>query len=153
VLNNINELYKNIILDHNNNPNNFGILKNAHYVSCGYNPICGDKIIIFVNMNNNTIIDVKFKSDGCAISKASASMMTNHIYKNTIIQIKKIYTAFHAFLTQPNISKNDMQLLGKLTVFNGVKKFPIRIKCATLAWHTLNKALKKPMSENNICGQ
>jgi nitrogen fixation NifU-like protein len=136
----IDELYQDVILEHNNNPTNYRRIKNATHYSKGYNPFCGDYIEIFCNIQKKVIEEVSFFGEGCAISKASASIMMNLIEKKTTREALEIFSMFHKFLMN---KKSVLNLHSKeLKIFEGVKKFPLRIKCATLAWHTLRSAIK-----------
>jgi len=136
------DLYQELILDHNSSPHNFGELANANHKACGNNRLCGDRLTLFVQVDQSVVADVKFNGEGCAISKAAASMMTDAIKGKTLSEVEKIFNQYHALLTDDENDSNNMELLGKLVAFKGVKQFPIRVKCATLAWHTLNAALK-----------
>lgn len=136
------DLYQELILDHNSCPHNFGELANANHKACGVNTLCGDKLTLFVQVDSNVISDVKFNGEGCAISKAAASMMTDAIKGKTLDEVEKIFAEYHALLTDDESPPEDLVLLGKLAAFKGVKQFPIRVKCATLAWHTLKAALE-----------
>ncbi len=136
-------LYQEVILDHNKNPRNFGELESATHKAVGHNPLCGDHIEIFLKVNNNVVEDVKFKGVGCAISKASASIMTTVLKGKTVNEIKNLFEKYHKVLTSKPDEPVDINELGKLSVFVGVREFPVRVKCATLAWHTLMEALEK----------
>jgi len=137
----IDELYQDVILEHNSNPINFYRMKNATHYSKGYNPFCGDYIEIFCSIQLNKIDRISFFGEGCAISKASASIMIKLIEKNTIKEALGIFSIFHKFLIH---KKNDITSYTKeLAIFRGVKKFPLRIKCATLAWHTFRSSIKR----------
>ena len=137
----LSELYQEVILDHNKNPRNFGELEHYNHYACGHNPLCGDDIELFIEENNGVIEQVKFRGAGCAISKASASIMTTILKNKTIDEAKKLFADFHKAVTSnPNSSYEDLNL-GKLSVFCGVREFPARVKCASLAWHTLMNAL------------
>ncbi|MDQ1265143.1 MAG: nitrogen fixation protein NifU [Bacteroidota bacterium] len=142
-MNEIDELYQQVILDHNKNPRNFGALENATHHAEGHNPLCGDHIDLFLDIDGDKINQVKFEGSGCAISKASASIMTTLLKGKTIEEAKKLFDDFHNIVTSEMGTEQDFGNLGKLTVFNGVREFPSRIKCASLAWHTLMDALKK----------
>ena len=143
MFNDLNELYQELILDHNASPHNFGEIKEFTNMACGHNPLCGDKITIFIQLKLNKILNIKFKGNGCAISKASASMMTDALIGKTIVEANKLFDNFHFLLTSDKENIKNLDLLGKLLIFKGVKKFPIRIKCATLSWHTMKAALDK----------
>ena len=133
------DLYQEVILDHNRRPRNFGTLPGAR-AAVGHNPLCGDRITVFLDRDGDTLKDVRFEGAGCAISKASASMMTESVKGKTRAQAERLFDAFHGMLTED--APPDAALLGKLVVFSGVREFPVRVKCATLAWHTLRAALE-----------
>ena len=136
------ELYQEIILDHNKDPRNFKELESATHTSEGYNPLCGDKINLFLEVDDDKIKDIGFQGSGCAISKASASIMTDLIKGKSKQEITILFEKFQDLVTS-EISKNfDMMELGKLAVFAGVREFPTRVKCASLAWHTMLSALE-----------
>ena len=132
------ELYQEIIVDHGKQPRNFGELKNANHKQLGNNPLCGDKLLIFVHEENGVITDIRFEGQGCAISVASASLMTETVKGKSKQEIEKLFQHFQHLVTHGH----DDADLGKLAVFSGVAEFPIRVKCATLAWHTLRAALE-----------
>jgi nitrogen fixation NifU-like protein len=137
------DLYQELILDHTKHPRNFGQLKNSNCRADGHNPLCGDKLTVFLEVENDVIAGVSFQGSGCAISTASASMMTESIRGKTRAEVQTLFEKFHQLLTGPqDIELEDSDELGKLVVFSGVKEFPVRVKCATLAWHTLKAALK-----------
>ena len=136
------ELYQEVILDHGRHPRNFGILPCANYHQEGYNPLCGDKIMLHIHEENGTVLDLKFEGSGCAISMASASLMTECLKGKSRDNIQDVFDAFHQWITNENVSDILQDKLGKLTVLGGVREFPARVKCATLAWHTLKAALE-----------
>jgi len=137
----LSELYQEVILDHNKNPRNFGELEKYNHYASGHNPLCGDNIDVFIDEVDGVIVEVKFRGAGCAISKASASIMTTLLKGKTIEEARKLFDKFHtAVISDPNSSYEDLNL-GKLSVFCGVREFPARVKCASLAWHTLINAL------------
>ncbi len=139
--NELSDLYQEVILDHNKNPHNFGKLEHYSHYAKGNNPLCGDNIELFLEIENYIIKDIKFNGSGCAISKASASVMTTLLKGKTIEEAKKLFEDFHnAVILNPNTSSDDLNL-GKLNVFCGVREFPARVKCASLAWHTLQNAI------------
>lgn len=140
--NEIRELYQQVILDHNKSPRNFKKLENANHFAEGYNPLCGDHIDIFIYTEDNVIKDVSFQGSGCAISKSSASLMTTMVKGKTIAEAEEIFSKFQDLVTGKLNSKEKIEELGKLAIFQGVREFPARVKCASLAWHTLNSALK-----------
>jgi nitrogen fixation NifU-like protein len=132
------DLYQEVILDHNRRPRNFHVIANARKAD-GYNPLCGDRITVYVRIEDDVIGDIGFEGSGCAISKASASLMTEAIKGKSIAQANTILQQFHQMITAaPEAPIDD---LGKLTVLAGVRRFPIRVKCASLAWHTLAAAV------------
>jgi len=137
----INELYQDVILEHNSKPINYYRMKDATHYSKGYNPFCGDNIEVFCFVSNNVIEKISFFGEGCAISKASASMMMSLIERQTIKEAMQIFAKFHKFLTGQNNSLDKYNQ--DLIIFKGVKNFPLRIKCATLAWHALRSSIKK----------
>ncbi|ROL58752.1 SUF system NifU family Fe-S cluster assembly protein [Bacteroidetes/Chlorobi group bacterium MS-B_bin-24] len=136
-------LYQEMILDHNKNPRNFGELEDATHKAVGHNPLCGDHIEIFLKVKDGKVEDVKFKGVGCAISKASASIMTTVLKGKTLDEVKNLFEKFHNVLTSKPDEPVNTEELGKLAVFAGVREFPVRVKCATLAWHTLIEAIEK----------
>lgn len=135
----IRDLYQEVIIDHNRSPRNFHTMDGATSCAEGYNPLCGDKLALYLNIENDVIVDASFTGEGCAISTASASMMTEALIGKTVAEVEAVFKQFHDMLTLDN---SDNQGLGKLTIFAGVKAYPARVKCATLAWHTLAAALK-----------
>lgn len=136
------ELYQEVILDHNKSPRNFKKLKDANRTAEGYNPLCGDQITIFIKLEDGIISDISFLGSGCAISKASASMMTASLKGKTKAEAEILFNKVHKMLTGELEAKNDLQDLGRLAALSGVCQFPARVKCASLSWHTLNAALK-----------
>lgn len=134
------ELYQEQILEHSKTPRNFRELQNANHKAEGYNPLCGDHFTVFIDLEGDKIHDVTFQGSGCAISKASASMMTQSVKGKTKEEAEKIFEEFHQLVTGQ--ANGDRESLGKLAVFAGVSEFPVRVKCATLAWHTLQAALE-----------
>jgi nitrogen fixation protein NifU and related proteins len=136
------DLYQEVILDHNKSPHNYREMADATRLALGHNPLCGDKLKLYVKIEGGRIADVAFQGSGCAISKASASIMTDAVKGATVEEAEALYGKFHDLLTGPSDVKADGSGLGKLAVFSGVREFPARVKCATLAWHTLESALK-----------
>lgn len=136
------ELYQQVILDHNKSPRNFRQIENATQHAEGYNPLCGDHIDIYLMMEDGVVKDVSFKGEGCAISKASASLMTSILKGKTKEEAEKLFQKFHDLVTGKLGENPDIEELGKLAVFAGVQEFPVRVKCASLAWHTMINALK-----------
>ena len=133
------DLYQEVILDHNRNPRNFGPLEDADLRADGHNPLCGDKLSIAVNVVEGVVTDVRFEGSGCAISKASASLMTEGIKGRTLDEARKLFDRFHQLVTDRSVPPDEE--LGKLAVFAGVRDYPARVKCAILAWHTLRAAV------------
>lgn len=131
-------LYQEIIVDHGKAPRNFGKLEQANHCQAGHNPLCGDKLMLYVREQNGVIEDLRFEGTGCAISVASASLMTEAVKGKSIHEIDKLFELFHLLVTEGTEPKEE---IGKLAVFSGVAEFPVRVKCATLAWHTLKAAL------------
>ena len=136
------DLYQEVILDHNKSPHNYREMVDATRMALGHNPLCGDKMKLYVRIEGDRIADVAFQGSGCAISKASASIMTDSIKGKSLAEAEALHGKFHDLLTGPPDVKADGAGLGKLAVFSGVREFPARVKCATLAWHTLEAALK-----------
>jgi nitrogen fixation NifU-like protein len=134
------DLYQEIILEHSKTPRNFRAMETANRHAEGYNPLCGDHYTIFLDVADDSIRDISFQGSGCAISKASASMMSQALKGKTKEQAEELFSQFHRILTGEG--SGDASELGKLEVFAGVANFPTRIKCATLAWHTLQAALR-----------
>jgi nitrogen fixation protein NifU and related proteins len=136
------ELYQQVILDHNKSPRNFRLIEHPTNHAEGYNPLCGDNINVFLNVNADGIIeDISFQGSGCAISKASASLMTSMLKGKTVKEAENIFNKFHELVTDKLGDNPDIDELGKLAVFGGVREFPARVKCASLAWHTMINAL------------
>jgi nitrogen fixation NifU-like protein len=138
----LNELYQQVILDHNKKPRNYHTMENPSFKSEGFNPLCGDRITVYVETEGDQIKDVSFEGSGCAISKASASLMTESVKGKSREEIEALFKQVHEMLTAAPDATVDTKNLGKLAAFSGVREFPIRVKCATLAWHTLNSALQ-----------
>jgi nitrogen fixation NifU-like protein len=138
----ISELYQEVILDHNQRPRNFRALEGAARRAEGHNPLCGDRLTLFVDLKEGRVTEIGFVGSGCAISKASASMMTEAIKGRTPGEAEALFQAFHGLVTGDGTVQADDPRLGKLVVFAGVRDYPIRVKCATLAWHTLRAALE-----------
>ena len=136
------DLYQEVILDHNRHPRNFGAMQGADRAIDGHNPLCGDKLTLFLRMEGDRIAEVSFVGAGCAISKASASLMTDAVKGRTVAEASDMFKAFHEMVTAgPDPSPELLASVGKLAVFMGVAEYPTRVKCATLAWHTLHAAL------------
>lgn len=140
------ELYQQVILDHNKTPRNFREVPDANRTADGHNPLCGDRIRLFVKVTDGVIEDVGFQGQGCAISQASASVMTTVVKGKTVAEAEELFQAFHGMVT--GTAEPDRQVLGtKLVAFSGVKGFPARVKCANLPWHTLHAAVQESASE------
>ena len=137
------ELYQSVILDHNRKPRNFREPENANRCARGDNPLCGDKLTVFLTIEADVVTDAAFTGSGCAISTASASLMTEAIKGRPRDEVERLFEGFHTLVTSNPMSPADASQLGKLAVFSGVREFPIRVKCATLAWHTMNAALSE----------
>ncbi|HLW53361.1 MAG TPA: SUF system NifU family Fe-S cluster assembly protein [Candidatus Angelobacter sp.] len=133
------ELYQEVILEHSKHPRNFRVLDSASHRAEGFNPLCGDRFTIYVDVQDGSIRDITFQGSGCAISKASASMMTQTLKGKSEGEAESMFTRFHDLVTGHGSRGED---LGKLAVFSGVSEFPLRVKCATLAWHALRAALQ-----------
>jgi len=135
------ELYQEVIFDHYKRPRNFQKLADADRCANGHNPLCGDHVTVYLRMKDDRIEDVSFEGSGCAISTASASLMTEVLKGKTVADAERMFEGFHAMVTEPDPESHPD--LGKLEVLSGVREFPARVKCATLCWHTLNAALKR----------
>jgi len=136
----LSDLYQEILLDHNSKPHNFKAIEDASQTSEGFNPLCGDQITLFLKVIDGVIDDVGFQGTGCAISRASASMMTQSIKGQSVERAEVIFDAFHHMITEPG-AELDLDTLGDLETLSGVNEYPTRIKCAILAWHTMKAAL------------
>ena len=136
------ELYQEVILDHNRRPRNFRAIEGANRHAEGYNPLCGDRLSLYLKVENQVITDASFQGSGCAISKASASMMTDSVKGKTLSEAREMFERFHQMVTGHAGPAAEQGALGKLAVFEGVRQYPARVKCASLAWHTLRAALK-----------
>ena len=137
----INELYQEVILDHNKNPRNFREMESATNTADGHNPLCGDALKVYVEMEDEKVKDVAFLGSGCAISKASASIMTQTVKGKSREEAEKMFDEFHRMVTGELDEETEENSLGKLKIFAGVREFPARVKCASLSWHTLHAAL------------
>jgi nitrogen fixation NifU-like protein len=135
------DLYRDVILDHNKRPRNFGMLEQADSRADGHNPLCGDRLTVFLRMSGDRVEDIRFEGKGCAISTASASMMTEAIKGKDKADIGTLFGKIHSLLTQQNAVADPS--LGKLAALCGVREYPARVKCASLCWHTLNAALER----------
>jgi nitrogen fixation NifU-like protein len=137
----LSDLYQEVILDHNKRPRNFRRIENPSHHADGHNPLCGDRLRLFVQVDGNVVKDIAFEGSGCAISKASASLMTDEVKGRTLDEVHALFDRFHRMVTTP--SDQPVEDLGKLSVLAGVREFPVRVKCASLAWHTLKAALQR----------
>ena len=135
------ELYQSVILDHNKQPRNFREPEGANRTADGFNPLCGDKITVYLELEDDVVKDVGFSGSGCAISTASASLMTQSIKGKSVADVRQLFDGFHELVTGNPGEEADSEGLGKLAVFSGVREFPVRVKCATLAWYTMRSAL------------
>jgi len=138
------DLYQDVILDHNKRPRNFGKVPDANRTARGHNPLCGDHITLTLKVDGDRIEEIAFEGQGCAISKASASLMTSAVKGKSRSEAAALFDAFRKMVTGEPHSPEDRKVMGKLEVFSGVSEFPARVKCATLAWHTLKGALESP---------
>lgn len=149
-MNDLRELYEEVILDHNRNPRNYpkkpqGCNHSAH----GFNPLCGDEFHVYLTVEDDVIKDVGFEGAGCAISTASASLMTEAVKGKRVEEVETLFRHVHDLLTEEKQEGDPSEFLGKLTVLTGVKEYPMRVKCATLAWHTMHAALEE--EEGTVC--
>lgn len=135
------DLYQEVILDHNRRPRNFRTLPAPSHSAEGYNPLCGDRLHLYLQVEDGVVRDVGFEGSGCAISKASASLMTDSIKGRPVAEVRELFQRFHRMVTTPPDA--PVEDLGKLSVLSGVREFPVRVKCASLAWHTLKAALDR----------
>lgn len=136
------ELYQETILDHSKRPRNFREMVDANATAVGHNPLCGDRVTVYLSVRDDTIADIAFVGQGCAISKASASLMTDAVKGKSKAQVHTLFETFHRMVTGRPGDPVDAAALGKLAVLSGVSEFPVRVKCASLPWHTLEAALK-----------
>ena len=137
----LSDLYQEVILDHNKRPRNFRALETANHSAEGFNPLCGDRLHLYVRVDGDVVTDVGFQGSGCAISKASASLMTDSIKGRPVAEVRALFERFHKMVTTP--PEKAVEDMGKLSVLAGVREFPVRVKCASLAWHTLKAALDR----------
>lgn len=135
------DLYQEVILDHNRKPRNFHALDGASHTATGKNPLCGDTIVVYAKVEDGIIKDISFQGSGCAISKSSASLMTSELKGKTLDEAEILFQTFHEMITTDPSIEQDTEQLGKIAVFAGVREYPARVKCASLAWHTLKAAL------------
>ncbi len=138
----LDDLYQDIILNHNKRPRNYGKLATATHQAEGHNPLCGDEVTVYVHLDGDTITDVSFDGQGCAISKASASLMTTRLKGRTLAEVRNLAQEVRAMLAGQDEDEPDLEKLGDLAALAGVRKYAVRVKCATLAWHTLEAALE-----------
>ncbi len=138
----LNELYQSVILDHNRSPRNFREIDGTAHCAEGYNPLCGDHLTVYAELDGDVITDASFVGDGCAISKASASMMTQAVKGKHLSDAREMFRTFQQLVTGKTTPEEAKQVLGKLVLFAGVSQFPVRVKCASLSWHALNAALE-----------
>jgi len=137
----LDELYQSVILEHDRNPRNFRAIEGERQEAEGYNPLCGDRVKVMVRVEDGVVVDVAFQGSGCAISKASASLMTEAVRGKPVAEVERMFAEFRASMTGGRTDGQTGGLPAKLAVLGGVKRFPMRVKCATLAWHALHKAL------------
>lgn len=136
------ELYQEVILDHNKNPRNFREMDPHSHHASGHNPLCGDKLELYLKVEDGKVTDISFVGSGCAISTSSASLMTEFLKGRSLSEAKQLFEHFHDLVTGTELSEGQMDGLGKLAIFAGVQEFPARVKCASLSWHTLMNALE-----------
>jgi nitrogen fixation NifU-like protein len=136
------DLYQEIVMDHNRRPRNYGSLKEPTSSTDGYNPLCGDEVTVFLRLEDDKVTEISFESEGCAISRSSASMMTEEIKGKSVVDAVKVFEAFRSLLTQDQLDDQQTEILGDLEVLRGVSNYPARIKCATLSWHALRVGLE-----------
>lgn len=137
-------LYQEVILDHNRRPRNFAVLQDADHQSEGFNPLCGDRVTVYVKLEGSVVDEISFQGSGCAISMASASIMTESLKGRKLEEVEALFERFHQLVTGKLDSEGHSEPdLGKLVVFEGVSRYPVRVKCATLTWHALRAALEK----------
>lgn len=141
MMNDLRDLYQEVIIEHGRRPRNFGQIIEPSCQAYGKNPLCGDQIMVYMNVDNGIITEIQFDGDGCAICTASASLMTEHLKGKSIDTAKALFETFHKLITEEGFSVQD-DSLGKLIILSGVAEYPARVKCATLAWHTMVNALE-----------
>jgi nitrogen fixation NifU-like protein len=137
----LSELYQQVILDHNKKPRNFRKIETANRNAAGYNPLCGDQLTVYLQLEDDVVRDISFEGSGCAISKASASMMTQSVKGKSKQEAELLFNEFHRMVTGELDQETEPHHLGRLTIFSGVREFPARVKCASLSWHTMHAAL------------
>jgi nitrogen fixation protein NifU and related proteins len=145
-MSNLIELYQNVILEHNRSPRNYRAMDNADHTAQGNNPLCGDQVRVWLRMEGDVIKEATFQGSGCAISRASASLMTGAVAGKTRAEAEALFERFQRLITG-RIESSEAETLGKLAVFSGVSEFPIRVKCASLSWHAMREALKEKGEE------
>jgi len=143
-MNELDDLYQEVILDHQRNPRNFARLPMANRQAEGTNPLCGDHVTVYLDVKDGVIQNISFEGEGCAIAKASASMMTSVVKGKSLAEASETFKQFHQMVMGGEDPCFDLESLGKLAAFSGVSAFPVRVKCASLAWHTLNAAMHQP---------
>lgn len=137
----LSELYQQVILDHNKKPRNFRKLETANHSAEGFNPLCGDHLTVYLNLEDDAVKEISFEGSGCAISKAAASMMTQAVKGKSKQAAEKLFNEFHGMVTGEFDEESTTNSLGNLKIFSGVREFPVRVKCASLPWHTMHAAL------------
>ena len=137
----LSELYQQVILDHNKKPRNFRKLETANHSAEGFNPLCGDQLTVYLNLEDDAVKEISFEGSGCAISKAAASMMTQALKGKSKQEAEQLFTEFHSMVTGELDEAATTNGLGNLRIFSGVREFPVRVKCASLPWHTMHAAL------------
>ena len=135
------DLYQEVILDHNKRPRNFHVVDSASHQAEGFNPLCGDRLHLYLKVEDDVVTEVGFQGSGCAISKASASIMTDSVKGRPVAEVQDLFRRFHTMVTTP--PDQSVEDMGKLSALAGVREFPVRVKCASLAWHTLKAALER----------
>ena len=136
-------LYQEVILDHNRKPRNFKVLEAANRSAEGFNPLCGDRVTVYLEVEGDVIKDVAFQGSGCAISMASSSIMTECLKGKSLAEVERLWSGFHRLVTGTSEASPGENSLGKLAIFGGVSNYPVRVKCATLTWHTLRAAIER----------
>jgi nitrogen fixation NifU-like protein len=137
----LSELYQQVILDHNKKPRNFRKLESANHSAEGFNPLCGDQLTVYLNLEDDAVKEITFEGSGCAISKAAASMMTQAVKGKSKQEAEQLFAEFHGMVTGDLDEETTANGLGNLKIFSGVREFPVRVKCASLPWHTMHAAL------------
>ncbi len=143
-------LYQEVILDHNKRPRNFKVLENANRKAEGFNPLCGDRVTVYLEVEGDVVKDLAFQGSGCAISMASSSIMTESLKGKSLVEVERLWKTFHDLVTGEESDLSSGQTdVGKLAVFGGVSNYPVRVKCATLTWHTLQAALRETQTASS----